>query len=228
MSVQQEKFKEIADAIREKTNSTEKIKPSEFAGKVDEVYEAGKTKGIEEGKKAEHDAWWEVYQQGGNPMNITNLFAYDPWTDEIYKPIYTIRSSSANLNYIYYSSKITDTIVDIDARDKTLIETFSYAGQLKTIRKLIVNENTKYTTPFRGLGNLVNFVVEGEIGQNGFDLLSCAKLSYDSLVSIMNALKDFSGSGTTHTITLTSTSKQLLNEQGNKIAEAQAKGWTVA
>ena len=47
MSVQQDKFKEIADAIRGKTNSTDKIKPSEFASKVNDVYEAGKAEGTE-------------------------------------------------------------------------------------------------------------------------------------------------------------------------------------
>ena len=41
MSVQQEKFTEIADAIRAKTGETDLIKPSEFAGKVKDVYDAG-------------------------------------------------------------------------------------------------------------------------------------------------------------------------------------------
>lgn len=187
MSIQQEKFKEIADAIREKTNSTGKIKPSEFAGKVDEVYEAGKTKGIEEGKQAEQDRFWDVYQKSGQPMTLTQLFAYDAWTDAIYKPKYTLRSSATSISYTYYSSLITDTIVDIDATDKTLVDTFSYAGQLVTVRKLIVSENTKYTTPFRGTGRLVNLTIEGVIGQDGFDVSPCTKLTHDSLMSILNA-----------------------------------------
>lgn len=41
MSIQQEKFTDIANKIREKTNSSEKIKPDDFAKKIDEVYKAG-------------------------------------------------------------------------------------------------------------------------------------------------------------------------------------------
>lgn len=56
MSVQQEKFKEIADAIREKTGSTDLIKPSEFASKVGEVYEAGQQSMVDESKIIEATA----------------------------------------------------------------------------------------------------------------------------------------------------------------------------
>ena len=41
MSVQQDKFKIIADKIREKTGTTEAIKPNNFAEKIDDVYQAG-------------------------------------------------------------------------------------------------------------------------------------------------------------------------------------------
>ena len=49
MSYQQEKFTEIANAIRNKTGTTDKIKPSEFATKVSDVYEAGYEQGKAEG-----------------------------------------------------------------------------------------------------------------------------------------------------------------------------------
>ena len=42
MSYQQEKFKEIADVIREKTGTEETIKPSQFKDKISEVFDAGK------------------------------------------------------------------------------------------------------------------------------------------------------------------------------------------
>lgn len=41
MSIQQEKFKEIADAIRAKTGETAPIKPSAFANKIPNVYNRG-------------------------------------------------------------------------------------------------------------------------------------------------------------------------------------------
>ena len=45
MSYQQEQFKAIADKIREKTGTTDPIKPIDFANKIDEVYEAGLANG---------------------------------------------------------------------------------------------------------------------------------------------------------------------------------------
>ena len=41
MSYQQNKFKEIADKIRERTGTTDPIIPKDFASKIDDVYEAG-------------------------------------------------------------------------------------------------------------------------------------------------------------------------------------------
>ena len=65
MSVQQVKFKEIADAIREKTNGTDKIKPSEFASKVNEVYEAGVKSVVIQGEKS------------GEVVTITDVSPYE-------------------------------------------------------------------------------------------------------------------------------------------------------
>ena len=42
MSIQQEKFKAIANKIREKTGTTEAIKPNNFVDKIEDVYQAGK------------------------------------------------------------------------------------------------------------------------------------------------------------------------------------------
>lgn len=42
MSIQQEKFKAIADKIRDKTGETDLIKPNDFVNKIDDVYDAGK------------------------------------------------------------------------------------------------------------------------------------------------------------------------------------------
>ena len=108
MSVQQVKFKEIADAIRVKTNSTDKIKPSEFAGKVDEVYEAGKTEGIEEGKKSEYDRFWDTIQVNGSRTDCTYLFSGGGWIPQTLKPKHKLTPINAsNMFYLcgYYSGQ---------------------------------------------------------------------------------------------------------------------------
>ena len=45
MSYQQQKFKAIADKIREYTGTTDLIIPNDFALKIDDVYEAGRAAG---------------------------------------------------------------------------------------------------------------------------------------------------------------------------------------
>ena len=107
MSVQQVKFKEIADAIREKTNSTDKIKPSEFASKVNDVYDAGKAKGIEEGKKSEHDRFWDDYQQNGNRTVYGNAFG-SCWTANNFHPKYSMRPTTA---YMMFHNNVGGAIV---------------------------------------------------------------------------------------------------------------------
>ena len=67
MSIMQEKFKAIADKIREKLDITELIKPNDFADKIDDVYAAG--------KKAEYDAFWDVCQNNGERNDYQYAFA---------------------------------------------------------------------------------------------------------------------------------------------------------
>ncbi len=50
MSVQQEKFKAIADKIREKTNTEDLIVPNDFADKIDDVYLAGRDSAMDKDK----------------------------------------------------------------------------------------------------------------------------------------------------------------------------------
>ncbi len=92
MSVQQEKFTEIADAIRSKTGETDLIKPSDFADKVEDVYDAGKT--------AEHDAFWDVFQHNGHRVDYRNAFRgtqnkLGGWKNSIFKPKYDIIPTTA-------------------------------------------------------------------------------------------------------------------------------------
>ena len=79
MSVQQEKFTEIADAIRAKTGETDLIKPSEFAGKVGDVYEAGKTDML--------DILWDGLQNGGNRVLYNLAFISTKNVDKWFYPV---------------------------------------------------------------------------------------------------------------------------------------------
>ena len=104
---------------------------------------------------------------------------------------------------------------------------FYSASKLVTIEKLIFAEKNVFAnTWFQGCGALTNInAVEGTIASDGFNVSYCNALSHDSLMNIINALKDYSGSGTTYTITFGSTNIAKLTEA--EIAIANNKGWDI-
>ena len=69
------------------------------------------------------------------------------------------------------------------------------------------------------------FTEDSVIGAN-ISFAQSNKLSHDSLMSIINALKDFSSTTTTKTLTLHANSKALLTDSEKAIATQ--KGWTLA
>lgn len=239
MSIQQQKFKEIADKIREKLGTTDSIKPSDFAGKIDEVYTAGQNaggggsdaptyeQGFEDGKIAERDAFWDAYQDSGNRRNYTYAFYQSSWVDDIYHPKYPIICNGA-CGYMYAYSGVTDTIVPIEVYHKTSTALFQNSS-IKTIRSLKVVEGGNFTNWFVQCGNLedITFTEDSVIGNN-ISLSSCKNLTHTSLLSILNALADKTSdtSGTQFVCTLgTDNLNKLTNEEK---AIATGKGWGLA
>ena len=102
---------------------------------------------------------------------------------------------------------------------------FYNAKNLQTIDKLIVAEDVAYSTTFNGCAALENITFEGTIGKN-ISFYYSPKLTYTSLMSIINHLKDYNGSGTTYTLTIGATNLAKLTDAEK--AKATQKGWTLA
>lgn len=187
MSVQQGNFKAIADAIRAKTGETNLIKPSSFADKIADVFT--------EGKKAEHNNFWDVFQSNGKAV-ISYMFYGACWTDDIYTPKYPIVFNTS-ANAVFGMSKITDTKVDISIPMSGVIQTFYGAGSLITIPSLTVTENTTFSSWFSACKALQNITIHGTIG-NTISFSVCP-LSKKSVENIVSALSD---TATGQTITL--------------------------
>lgn len=103
---------------------------------------------------------------------------------------------------------------------------FEYCEQLVTIDGIRMAETTPINRYFVRCGELVNVTFEGVIGQNGLNVSWSTKLSHDSLMSIINCLKDYSGTGTTKTVTLGATNLAKLTTAEKAVATQ--KGWTLA
>lgn len=182
----------------------------------DKVYEAG--------KKSEYDAFWDSFQKKGVPIGYTYKFYGEHWSDEVYKPKYDIVCTAAIS--AFYSSSITDSLVSIDCRDIAMQTTFAYCN-IQTIRKLIVSKDTTYSRTFDTCKKIINLTIEGVIGKNGFNVQWATLLTHDSLMSIINALADYSkDTSEIWTVTIGETNRAKLTD--DELAIAEMKGWEVA
>jgi hypothetical protein len=210
-----EKGVEVADGTR----------TAEYAGKVDEVYEAG--------RKSQYDEFWDKYQKYGNPASFDYMFAGEGWTRDTLKPKYDIIvkgqavgmfnansmggdlvellsqlgvrldfSQSTNISTCFSWSAFT-RVGEICANIEGLYTIFGNCRELVTIDKLKVKENITYNSWFNNCFALENLTIEGVIGQNGFNVQWSTKLSKASWISIINALSETT-SGLSITGSLTS------------------------
>lgn len=230
--------------------------------KTGDIRQEAYAEGVEAGRKAEEDAFWEVFQDGGNRTDYQ--YAFYTWSAAEYiRPKYKIVPTTINgaasvfyrckklkkiePEYFDFSQKPTgDTTASgyshtfnscnslEEIKDLGFIpqhsyySTFAYCGNLKTITRMAVNEKTVYNAVFTQCKALENLTIDGTIGQNGFNVSDCTKLSPDSLRSIINALKDYSEdtSGTEWLIRVGSDNLTKL-EKEDLLAEVGRKGWNI-
>lgn len=125
--------------------------------------------------------------------------------------------------------------IDVDLSScTTLINCFS-CGMNQTyctdISVKVSEACTAYSGAFSQCSYLKNLEFkEGSIIAANIGFAQSSLLTHDSLISIINALKDYSGTSTTRTLTLHATAKARLegtNEGLAAIAEANRKGWSL-
>lgn len=202
------------------------------------------------GKKAEYDAFWDAYQTNGTTAYYAYRFAGLGWTNKNFKPKYDFGdmdtaaymfagSGIADLSnlprmnilwtaqYMFLGNTRISHIGEIEIKEATcdLIGTFQNASKLITIDLLKVLPDNAYSNTFTGCSALENITFDGDIG-NSINFSTCTKLNHDSLMSIINHLKDFSGTSTTKTCTLGSSNLAKLTDAEKAIATQ--KGWSLA
>ena len=215
----------------------------------DEVFEAG--------KKAEQDTFWDTFQKNDTRQDYQNGFygwsnfktidtKYPVRTNTLYStftycrelevlPIVLLSNTATGFATCYCAfndcrklKSVDFDIVNNNTASSAWDSTFNYCYELKTIQKIVVLESQVFKlSTFRGCGALENLTIEGTIGQNGFNVQWSTLLTYNSLMSIINALKDYSAdtSGTEWIVTIGSTNKAKLTDIELDIA--QNKGWQV-
>lgn len=209
-----EKMTALADAIRSKTGKTETLTIDGMIEAVGSIESSGgdTEAAYAQGKADERTAFWEVFQQGGQPMNLAYAFAYSKWTDDLYNPLYALNPSATQrpLTGMFFNSSTTDTKVELLGESRDLYGAFM-SSNLITCR-LVVDENTtyggtlSYGNMFYNCKTIVNVLIRGVIGQNYFSLQWAPNVSHDSLVRIINCL-----SATAADLTVTFSTKAVNN-----------------
>ncbi len=172
---------------------------------LDAVYEAG--------KQAHYDAFWDVYQQNGTLTNYREAFAGQGWTEEMFKPKYTITAENAErmfcasgikhiktdmldmskatyAQYMFAESTV-EHIGVVDLSNVTVATgVFFYVLNMHTIDKVILRADGGTNCGgvlFQHCPALQNVIIEGTIAESLY-MTSCNVLSRDSIESIVNAL----------------------------------------
>ena len=134
--------------------------------------------------------------------------------------------STSLFNCFCYGSWVKLPIIDCsNASGNGITGMCNYCYSLETIEKWIMSEKvTNAGNCFVECKKLKNIIVEGVIAVS----VSFAQspLTRESALSVINHLKDISGTGTTLTVTFSSTTKALLTDEDKAIATQ--KGWTIA
>ena len=207
--------------------------------------EASYNKGYDAGKQAEYDNFWDKFQNYGERNGYQYAFAYGYWNENIFKPKYNLVATDGSFMFYYNRSSLNiktalenagvvlDTsgatnvqnmfcrcgspeLPTIDLSSATDTTRMFYSEDIITIEKVIFSENTVIASNiFNGLTGLENIEIGGEICSD-IAFSACTKLSLDSLKSIINHLKDYSGTDKEFTckLTLASASKTLLENEG--------------
>lgn len=184
-----------------------------------------KADGIAEGRQAEYDAFWDVFQNYGNPTNYYFKFSYDSWTDENFNPKYPIvcnATTTGGMSLFHNNKAITDTKVPIEVTGSTAGSMFYQMDNLVTVRKLKVHESVTFTSTFLYCKNLANITFDGVIGQS-IDF-AISPLTAESVQSLIDHLKDLTGQ-TAKTVTFSSAVRgNLTDAQATEIWE---RNWSI-
>lgn len=238
--IKEETLTNIADNIREKLGTEDSYSPDDMASGVNEVYEAGDynarltvTKNISRGgKRTDYERafiqtiWddFEFIEGYIKPINANNMF-YNYVGAKVPKGIDFSKVTSAE--YCFCWSSTIKIIPDLGIPANVPLSRFvQHCSALETIEILRLTENTVINNPFQNCTSLKNITFEGVIG--GSINFSQSPLTVESMKSIITHLKDYSGTTSefTYTVTFKASAFEALEAEGSTAEYTDAEGNT--
>lgn len=137
-------------------------------------------------------------------------------------------SQATNLEYFFQTSNSLAPIGlgTVDCTGLTVRLSSSFSSRRTRQVKLIINDSVAFYNTFNAAINMTDLELEGTLGTNGLSLSNSTLLTHDSLMSVINAAKDYSGSSTAYTVAFGEENLAKLTEE--EIAIATEKGWTLS
>lgn len=135
-------------------------------------------------------------------------------------------SECAEMSGMFYSAYTSDFPEIVVAKKTSLAQMFYNCPYLEEITITIYEDCvTSFANTFYYCPKLKRLNLNGVIDCTGFDVRYSTELEHDSLVNILNKLKNFAGSGKTYTVILGTTNLAKLTDVEKAIATE--KGWTL-
>ncbi len=179
-------------------------------------------KGYTAGRQAEYDRFWNAVFDSANG-NFGSAFASQVWNDETFNPDRSIVCTAGTATTAFNNAKITTTKVPIEIRVATADMMFAGCSNLKTVPYLGFFGVTSTGSFTAACNNLEEITVDGEI-QSTIGFAACSKLTNASVQSIIDHLKDLTGT-TSKQVAFHSTVKAKMTEE--QVNAIWAKNWTM-
>ena len=243
---------DIANAIRASLNSNDTYRPDQMSSVIEDLgttaLESGRKAEYDRfwnayqqnGNRADYgyafagygwtnDTFYPKYNI--TPRQGSHLFSQMQVSDLVGRlsecGVVLDTSNLSSFNYLAQYSKIERFPV-LDMRGAANLGYFLYGNdQLHTVDKVILRDDGSQTfTTYTFYNNtaLREIRFEGVIGKNGLNF-SQSPLSYESIVSIVNALQDKSGIGGDWVIVLGSANISTYISNGGSQSDITVKGW---
>jgi len=221
-------------------------KLSVIAQNQQKVYDAGyaKSTNADLAKEEERLRYWDAITYGGKRENYAYAFSYGNYSGiDFIKPIYPVTDAvclfsrhkgptlptnidlsriKGAITYLFYYTNLEE-IYDVHLPvQSSYFQTFRGSTLLKKIEIIRVNENTTFSATFHLCDSLEEVRFEGIIG-NDIEFTESTRLTRETILHVIDHLKDFSSTNISRTLTLGWANLAKLTDE--EIQTAIDKGW---
>lgn len=220
-------FTDIANAIREKSGSTEQMKPINMADNITAI----KTSSLKTLLDATQSTYYLFYQYKGT--SVDELIKYDDtsnvlkmeWmfnycTDLTSVPLLNTAKVTSMRAMFYGCTKLKNIPLYDTSNVKDMNSMFAMCSQLTTIPSFDVSNVTTFNSAFSQCSNLKSILMHGM--KVSFDISTSGRFEKSDLVTILNNL-----SAVTTNQTLKMGTHNLAKLTDEEKAIATNKGWTL-